>query len=349
MRWRTSAARTPTSSPGHRPAARRRRGLRARGVRARRLPRARHRQRRRRRRAPSRSPRRCEPGTIVRIHARDSVSADADLRRSLGLRAEALGSGGAAGALMFSCNGRGRRLFGVRDHDATRARRDARRRPGGRVLRRRRDRPGRRRGLPARLHGHCGSVRRMTARRRLAGTSCGSPRERLGRPSCSPARAAASATRSPARCTARAPSSSSPAGAPTSSRRSPPETGGRALAVDLTDRDAVARLAAEAGRRRRARRQRGAAGVAATSRASTSSRSTARSTSTCARRSCWRARSASAMAARGAGHLVFVTSLSGKRGAPGTSLYSATKFGLRGFAQGAARGPARRAASASGP
>ena len=59
------------------------------------------------------------PGTVVRIHARDSVSADADLRRSLALRAEALGSTGAAGALMFSCNGRGRRLFGVRDHDAT--------------------------------------------------------------------------------------------------------------------------------------------------------------------------------------------------------------------------------------
>jgi small ligand-binding sensory domain FIST len=60
-----------------------------------------------------------QPGTIVRIHARDSVSADADLRRSLSLRAEALGSGGVAGALMFSCNGRGRRLFGVADHDAT--------------------------------------------------------------------------------------------------------------------------------------------------------------------------------------------------------------------------------------
>jgi short-subunit dehydrogenase len=40
------------------------------------------------------------------------------------------------------------------------------------------------------------------------------------------------------------------------------------------------------------------------------------------------------MAARGAGHIVFVTSLSGKVGAPGSSVYSATKFGLRGFAQG---------------
>jgi small ligand-binding sensory domain FIST len=59
-----------------------------------------------------------EPGTIVRIHARDAVSAHTDLRRALALRAEALGTAGAAGALLFSCNGRGRRLFGVADHDA---------------------------------------------------------------------------------------------------------------------------------------------------------------------------------------------------------------------------------------
>jgi short-subunit dehydrogenase len=40
------------------------------------------------------------------------------------------------------------------------------------------------------------------------------------------------------------------------------------------------------------------------------------------------------MAERGAGHIVFVSSLSGKVGAAGSSVYSATKFGLRGFAQG---------------
>jgi short-subunit dehydrogenase len=39
-----------------------------------------------------------------------------------------------------------------------------------------------------------------------------------------------------------------------------------------------------------------------------------------------------AMEARGSGHLVFVSSLSGKAGAPGTTLYAATKFGLRGLA-----------------
>ena len=40
------------------------------------------------------------------------------------------------------------------------------------------------------------------------------------------------------------------------------------------------------------------------------------------------------MAARGRGHLVFIASLSGKTAAPASSLYSATKFGLRGFALG---------------
>jgi short-subunit dehydrogenase len=40
------------------------------------------------------------------------------------------------------------------------------------------------------------------------------------------------------------------------------------------------------------------------------------------------------MAARRSGHLVLVSSLSGKTGTSGTSIYSATKFGLRGFGQG---------------
>jgi short-subunit dehydrogenase len=40
------------------------------------------------------------------------------------------------------------------------------------------------------------------------------------------------------------------------------------------------------------------------------------------------------MVERGRGHLVFVSSLSGKAAAPSSSLYSATKFGLRGFALG---------------
>lgn len=40
-----------------------------------------------------------------------------------------------------------------------------------------------------------------------------------------------------------------------------------------------------------------------------------------------------AMAERGRGHVVIISSLSGKSGQTGASIYSATKFGLRGFAQ----------------
>jgi short-subunit dehydrogenase len=38
------------------------------------------------------------------------------------------------------------------------------------------------------------------------------------------------------------------------------------------------------------------------------------------------------MVERGGGHLLFMSSLAGKAGAPGNSVYAATKFGLRGFA-----------------
>jgi uncharacterized protein len=40
------------------------------------------------------------------------------------------------------------------------------------------------------------------------------------------------------------------------------------------------------------------------------------------------------MSARGGGHIVLISSLSGKASAAGSSLYSATKFGLRGFGLG---------------
>jgi short-subunit dehydrogenase len=40
------------------------------------------------------------------------------------------------------------------------------------------------------------------------------------------------------------------------------------------------------------------------------------------------------MVERGRGHLVFVSSLSGKAASPGSALYSAAKYGLRGFAAG---------------
>jgi short-subunit dehydrogenase len=41
-----------------------------------------------------------------------------------------------------------------------------------------------------------------------------------------------------------------------------------------------------------------------------------------------------AMVANGGGHIVFMSSLAGKAASPGGSVYSATKFGLRGFALG---------------
>ena len=41
-----------------------------------------------------------------------------------------------------------------------------------------------------------------------------------------------------------------------------------------------------------------------------------------------------AMIERGSGHLVFIASLAGKSASPRTSIYNATKFGLRGFALG---------------
>lgn len=52
-----------------------------------------------------------EVGTTVQFHVRDATTADEDLRDLLfGRRAE--------GALLFTCNGRGMRLFGAPDHDA---------------------------------------------------------------------------------------------------------------------------------------------------------------------------------------------------------------------------------------
>jgi small ligand-binding sensory domain FIST len=52
-----------------------------------------------------------EVGQTVQFHVRDASTADEDLRSMLAGR-------GARGALMFTCNGRGRHLFGVPDHDA---------------------------------------------------------------------------------------------------------------------------------------------------------------------------------------------------------------------------------------
>jgi small ligand-binding sensory domain FIST len=57
-------------------------------------------------------------GQTVRLQVRDAASADEDLREALRAQSQALGSHGAAGALLFTCNGRGSHMFEVPDHDA---------------------------------------------------------------------------------------------------------------------------------------------------------------------------------------------------------------------------------------
>jgi small ligand-binding sensory domain FIST len=52
-----------------------------------------------------------EVGRTVQFHVRDAAAADEDLRALLAGES-------ARGALVFTCNGRGRELFGVPDHDA---------------------------------------------------------------------------------------------------------------------------------------------------------------------------------------------------------------------------------------
>jgi small ligand-binding sensory domain FIST len=59
-----------------------------------------------------------EVGQTVQFHVRDAAAADEDLRRALERESAALGGRRPAGALLFTCNGRGSRLFGQPDHDA---------------------------------------------------------------------------------------------------------------------------------------------------------------------------------------------------------------------------------------
>jgi small ligand-binding sensory domain FIST len=55
-----------------------------------------------------------EVGETIQFHVRDAATADEDLRSLLEHEAEP-----AAGALLFTCNGRGSRLFSIPDHDAS--------------------------------------------------------------------------------------------------------------------------------------------------------------------------------------------------------------------------------------
>ncbi len=59
-----------------------------------------------------------EIGQTVQFHVRDARAADEDLRHILERAAAALGGREAAGALLFTCTGRGSRMFAEPDHDA---------------------------------------------------------------------------------------------------------------------------------------------------------------------------------------------------------------------------------------
>jgi len=109
------------------------------------------------------------------------------------------------------------------------------------------------------------------------------------------------------------------------------ETGGRAVSVDLSERDAVPRLAEEAGPVDVLVANAGIPGSGQLDSFSVEQIDRAldvnlRAPIVLSRLLC------EGMAERGGGHLVFVSSLSGKAGAASSSIYAATKFGLRGFA-----------------
>jgi small ligand-binding sensory domain FIST len=57
-------------------------------------------------------------GQTIRLHVRDAASAEVDLHEALAARGNALGEGGVAGALLFTCNGRGSGLYGEPGRDA---------------------------------------------------------------------------------------------------------------------------------------------------------------------------------------------------------------------------------------
>ena len=109
------------------------------------------------------------------------------------------------------------------------------------------------------------------------------------------------------------------------------ELGGRALAVDLAERDAGARLVEQAGEVEILVAN--AALPASGTLDDYSGDQVERALDVNLLAPIQLARLLSEqMAPRGRGHLVFISSLSGRAAAGGSALYSATKFGLRGFA-----------------
>jgi small ligand-binding sensory domain FIST len=57
------------------------------------------------------------PGQTVQFHIRDEEAADAELKQLM-VDAKSKGGGSPAGALLFTCNGRGTRMFSQPNHDA---------------------------------------------------------------------------------------------------------------------------------------------------------------------------------------------------------------------------------------
>lgn len=110
------------------------------------------------------------------------------------------------------------------------------------------------------------------------------------------------------------------------------ELGGRVVACDLADRDALERLVDEAGPVDVLVANAGIPGSGTLD--SFSVEEIDRALDVNLRAPIVLARLlADGMAARGGGHMVFMSSLNGKLAPPGTPIYAATKFGLRGFAQ----------------
>ena len=111
------------------------------------------------------------------------------------------------------------------------------------------------------------------------------------------------------------------------------ETGGRAIACDLGDRAAVERLVADAGAIDVLVAN---AGLSLSRKIqNTSVEEIDRLLDVNLRAPMVLARMLiDGMSERGGGQIVFVSSLNGKAGTVGTSVYAATKFGLRGYAQG---------------
>lgn len=106
--------------------------------------------------------------------------------------------------------------------------------------------------------------------------------------------------------------------------------GGRAVESDLADRDAVDALVASAGRVDVLVANAGLPGSGGLH--SFSVEEIDRALTVNLRAPMLLAHALSpAMVQRGSGHLLFMSSLAGKAGAPGSSVYAATKFGLRGF------------------